>query len=115
MRLLAPLELAGASVLKEHKLDGQSLAPLLRGERPSQQRRLFWGFRHQRAMRDGPWKLVVSARGQKGRPALFHLAEDLAEKNDLAAEQSDRVAQMFSAVERWEREVGPSEFVEKGE
>ncbi len=56
-------------------------------------------------MRDGPWKLVTQAKGLSGGPALFNVAEDISESNDLAAQQPDRVRQMLAEIEAWKRDI----------
>ena len=57
------------------------------------------------AFREGNWKLLPGGgqrNGQKGSPkaALYNLAEDLSEKNDLAAAQPERVAAMLAKLVR---------------
>jgi len=53
-----------------------------------------FGFRH------GPWKLLPRGDGKKGGggPALFNLADDLGETNNLAAAQPERVAAMTAEL-----------------
>ena len=51
-------------------------------------------------MREGPWKLVVGEKEAED-PALFHLGNDLGEKNDLATAQSQRVDSMLADLEAW--------------
>ena len=55
-------------------------------------------------MRDGTWKVVAGAPGQK-QPGLFNLADDLAEQNDLAEQEPARLRQMVTAIEAWENDV----------
>ena len=52
-------------------------------------------------MRDGAWKLMI----ELGKPQLFNLAEDLSEKQDLSAQNPDRVKAMPAAVERRKNDV----------
>ncbi len=101
------VELAGAKHSPQGKIDGVSLAGLLRDQTPLERERLFWGTRRGRAMRDGDWKLVAAG---KGKPMLFDLGEDLAEATDLAGKHPDRAAKMINELGDWEQEVGPSEF-----
>lgn len=96
------LELASVKVPDGHKLDGVSLARLLLEGKPLGQRQLFWNGA---AMRDGPWKLVLTGKGKKRTPALFDVAKDIGEKNDLSAQYPDRVKQMLRAVEGWNEDV----------
>ena len=95
------LELAGAALPAGHKLDGVSLAGLLLEGKGLGRRRLFWNGR---AMRDGPWKLVVAGRGAGG-VGLYNLDQDIGEKNNLADKHPQRVAQMLAAIEAWKKDV----------
>ncbi|MEM9345182.1 MAG: sulfatase-like hydrolase/transferase [Planctomycetota bacterium] len=65
-------------------------------------RQLHWVHSNNHAIRQGPWKLVM--RG-KNKPELYNLDEDLGEKNDLAAEQPDRVKAMVQAHQAWLEEM----------
>ena len=87
---------------------GVNLLPLLTEKKTLADRTLFWGYMKQRAVRQGqgPWKLVVNAPGQGSGPALFNLANDQGEKQDLAAAEPARVKAMLSALAAWEKEVG---------
>jgi len=95
------LDLAGVPLPEGHKLDGVSLAPLLLEGKPIGARRLFWNGR---AMRDGPWKLIIDGPGAKG-VGLYNLDEDLGEQNNLAEKHPERVRAMLEAVEAWKKDV----------
>jgi arylsulfatase A-like enzyme len=98
------LALAGADVPHGHRLDGVSLADLLTAGKGLGPRRLFWDGR---AMRDGPWKLVLEGQDTKS-PRLYNLSKDIGEKKDLAGEQPQRVEKMLAAIEDWKKDVaGP--------
>jgi arylsulfatase A-like enzyme len=94
-------ELAGVS--PRPGLDGRSQVALLRGGQPApRENALYWelhdgGFRQ--ALRWEHWKVV---RGGVGAPIeLYHLAEDAAETNDLAAQQPaivERLAPLLSTL-----------------
>jgi arylsulfatase len=81
-------ELAGASAPKD--TDGISLLPTLLG-RPKQRKHefLFWdfnGYGGQQAVRMGDWKgLRKNLHSGATKIELYHLAEDIGEKNDVAA------------------------------
>jgi len=100
------LAVAGAAVADERNLDGVSLFSLLTERKSLGERTLFWAYGEQRAVRQGPWKLDVSVRNQTSSPALFHLAKDIGEKNDLAAAEPGRVKAMLAALAAWEKNVG---------
>ena len=94
---------AGGKVSPEWKLDGVNLLPYLTGEntdRPHQT--LYWRFGPQWAVRHGDLKLVKGA-GQE-TPGLFNLAADLGEKNDLAASDPAKVAELKSLWDKWNAE-----------
>lgn len=96
------LDLAGVDLPGGHKLDGVSLAPVLLQGKSLGPRRLFFNGA---AMRDGPWKLVTKAKDLSRGPALFNLAEDIGEQNDLADKHPDRVRQMSAALDAWKADV----------
>jgi arylsulfatase A-like enzyme len=105
------LEAVGAKPKPGQVLDGQSLLPVFKGgtlpERP-----IFWHYPHYgnqggapaAAIRRGDWKLIEWL--EDGRTELFHLAQDLSEKNDLAAKEPQRVAQLREELHAWQKQVG---------
>jgi arylsulfatase A len=107
------LDLAGVQAPTGHKLDGTSLRGVLLEGKSLPARTLFWDHSGKQAVRQGPWKLVVNentGRGkgkakEGGEPALFNLADDLGEQNDLATKQPDRVKAMQAALRAWEKDV----------
>jgi arylsulfatase A-like enzyme len=98
------LSAAGVDAAASRPLDGMNLLPLLTKGASLGRRQLFWGHGNSLAMRDGNWKLVINAPGQK-QPGLYHLADDLAEKTDLADRQPDRLREMVAAIEAWQAGV----------
>lgn len=86
------------------EVDGVSLLPVLTEGKSLGQRRLFWEHGKSRAMRDGPWKLVAGAPGQK-QPGLFYLTDDLHEQNDLAEREPARLTGMMAAIKAWEKDM----------
>lgn len=104
------VEAAGAKPA-EKPGDGISLAPLLRGE-AAPDRALYWHYPHygnqggapSAAIRRGDWKLIEWFEGS--RIELFHLKEDLGEKNDLAAKEPERVKAMLADLRSWQKDVG---------
>ena len=77
--------------------DGISILPTLTGRgRQRQHDHLYWEF-HETDMigvRQGNWKLVVT----HGHPALYDLATDPHEDNDLAASRPDLVRQLVEKI-----------------
>jgi arylsulfatase A-like enzyme len=88
------------------RLDGVDLSSLLlEGERlPA--RTLFWRIRQDRAVRQGPWKLV-SVGGEA--PMLFDLARDLGEERDVAGQHPDVVEALQAAAVEWAKDVDANE------
>ena len=85
--------------------DGIDLLPILRGDAPVVERRLFWRInrpnRQQRAVRSGRWKLLLDG----GQYLLFDLVADPGERADLAARHPDIVLALKGALADWERDV----------
>ena len=51
-------------------------------------------------MRDGDWKLI---RTEGIPPMLYNVKEDLAEQNNLAEEEPERVKKMLGMLTEWEK------------
>lgn len=96
------LELAGVDPPAERPLDGVSLVPLLLQGRSLGERRLYWNGV---AMREGPWKLMLTGRDKNRKALLFDLRKDISEQHDVAAEHPDRVARMRRLLAEWEEDV----------
>ena len=104
------LELAGVSS-RDHRVDGASLVPLLRGERALDRAALYWHYPHYAnqggfpggAIRMGRYKLVE--RYEDGRVHLYDLENDLGERHDVASENDARVGEMRERLHAWYRDV----------
>jgi len=97
------LAAAGMKPSPAWKLDGVDLLPLLQGKtRGLDREALYWRFGVQFAVRQGDWKLVKASNDMA--PALFNLAADLGEKDDLAARRPDKVQQLTRLWETWNAE-----------
>jgi arylsulfatase A-like enzyme len=81
------------------KLEGRNVWGLFTGaEKKPVTRRLYWNVGNASAILDGDWKLIVPKR--KGASAeLYNLADDAAEKADLAAKHPDKVKVLRKAIE----------------
>jgi len=110
------LAAAGIEVQPNWKLEGMNLAPFLAGEtrNPQPHEALYWRFGNQMAIRMGDWKLVKYdpvADGGKGQPTdakLYNLADDIGEKNDLAAKNSEKVKELQAAWDKWNKDNVPA-------
>lgn len=105
------LDLADAQLPEGHKLDGVSLAPLLLEGKSLGDRQFFWNGR---AMRDGPWKLMIEQTKAGRTVGLYNLDDDLGEQHDLAEQYPDRVRSMLQAIEAWKADVEEGATVQKG-
>src|SRR5690606_2646854 len=82
--------LAGFQPEQDLKWDGLDVWPLLSGQvRRLPSRALYTPFTRGSALRDGDWKLIVSADGASTE--LFNLTRDPSETIELAAQMPDRV------------------------
>ncbi|WP_339729008.1 sulfatase [uncultured Gimesia sp.] len=98
------LELAQATLPDDHQLDGVSLVHLLKEQQKLKPRSVFWDYNGRSAVRQGPWKLVLN-QNHKAPVELFNLQDDLAESNNLAVKNPERVQQMQAAFADWKKEV----------
>ena len=98
------LKAAGADV-RNAKLEGIDLVPLLAGRTGRVERTLFWRIamkdRQQRAVRSGNWKLLLDG----GLQMLFDVVQDPGERDDRAAAHPDIVAKLKPLIEAWEKDV----------
>ena len=102
---LLPTLLAIAGAVRPGNLhtDGVDLSGvLLRGESIGE-RLLFWRDADQKAVRRGPWKLVLGTKGEE----LFNLADDIGEQHNLATTRPEHVRELRGELAAWERDVAP--------
>jgi arylsulfatase A-like enzyme len=93
-------------------LDGVNLLPALRGEKLPD-RPLFWHYPHYgnqggspfSAVRSGDWKLI-SFHDPKQGMELYNLANDPSEKQDLAADEPDKLRALGEMLDKWKQSVG---------
>ena len=77
-------------------VDGVSLTPTFRGEKLNRAEPLYFQYGKEKAMRDGPWKLV---RTQTAPWELYDLSTDRTETRNLSIQYPIRVQGM---IERWQ-------------
>lgn len=97
-------DLAGVKI--PPSADGQSLLPLLEGQKFRQQRPLYWEFYEgegapKQAIRKGEWKLIRKFFTQptKLTVELFNLKDDLQETKNLATERPDIVRELTELMD----------------
>jgi len=106
------LEMAGLDPLPEQHCDGESLAPLLRGEGEPDREAIFWHYPHYGnqggtpgcSVRAGDYKLIEFF--EDGHLELYNLRDDISETRDLADEQPGRAADMHGLLRAWRAEIG---------
>ena len=118
-----PTALAAAGVQSTGKpLDGVNLLPFLKGpalERPHQT--LYWKNAGKWAVRDGNYKVVMGNTTGQGRKdvqreaALFDLALDPREQNDIASDHPDVVLRLTTMYEAWKKDFPPTPWAEERE
>ena len=111
------LEMLGLKPAEGQRFDGLSVVPALKG-RPLARDAVFTYFPHDPRVPDwlppavsvlcGDWKLIrIFYGGENGahRWKLFNLASDLSEKNDLAAQEPQRVKELDAKIESFLRDT----------
>lgn len=86
------------------RLEGMDLFPVLEGRAPEVERTLFWRVaapRPQQAVRSGGWKLLMDG----GRPMLFDLRTDPAERENLVARRPDVARRLRPLLAAWQEDV----------
>ena len=119
------VKLAGGEVPGDRKIDGVDLWPVLSGQRQDSGREAFYFFRGNvlEAVRSGPWKLHLVARGavgSKGKqakvkenapaseqpPILNNLDTDIGETKNVAAANPDVVARLQALAAKMDADLG---------
>jgi arylsulfatase len=102
------LELAGATCPGEFdgraitSMQGRSLVPVFRDEKPAKREMLAWEHIGTKAIRMGDWKLVARRNGPW---SLYDLSVDRSEQKDVAGKDADRVREMEQCWQQWARET----------
>ena len=88
-------------------LDGMNILPILKGEKPLQERTFFWRIQEegmvQKAVRRGRWKYVLD--GIERLEMLFDLERDPGERYTLYYEHPQVVNELRNSLGTWEKEV----------
>ena len=105
------LGMAGLPPRPAQHQDGLSLAPLLNGTGTVNREALFWHFPHYHSgvkpggsLRAGEWKLIEFF--EDNRVELYNLKDDLGEKQNLAAKQPEKAAELRQRLHNWRASVG---------
>ncbi len=112
------LEATGLAARPGQQFDGISLLPVLRGAPRLEREALFCHFPHYTPatgnlpsvwVRRGDWKLIrffADGPKQEDRFELYHLAEDLGETRNRAAEMPERLRELNALIDRHLKETG---------
>lgn len=96
--------------------DGQNIIPYLAGEQSSPPRTFYWrllglgpngpdAINTIWTVRSGPYKLVVERARDALPPALYNLARDLGESQDLSSSNPVKVASLQSLYDHWQADT----------
>ena len=111
------LEIAGAPKPAGQVLDGESLVPLMTEGKPLKRQAIFWHFpAYLQAYGPGRWRTTPAGAVQKGdfklieffednRRELYHLKQDIGEKNDLAAKMPEKTKELGDLITAWRRDI----------
>jgi arylsulfatase A len=95
----------GAKLPNDLILDGFDWWPVLRGEKESPRKEMFWKRKDLIGARVGNWKWVVMG----SQTGLFDLANDIGEKRDLSTERPDVLKMVKSRYANWLAEMEAAE------
>jgi arylsulfatase A-like enzyme len=95
------VSITGAKLPDGLKLDGTDLLDMLTKDKKLPERTLFWRYRKEKAVRKGPWKMLIKGSDVK----LFNLNDDLGEKNNLAEKEPELVKSLQDEFATWEQNV----------
>jgi arylsulfatase B len=86
--------LAGAETSADWKLEGRDVWPILAGDKKTPAGLpLYWNTGRDYGVLDGDWKLIVR-RAKPDLVELYNLADDPAEKRDLAGDNAKKVEEL---------------------
>ena len=102
---------AGAQADPRYPMDGEDLAPYLKGLKPDHDRRLFWrhhgfprpGIPEQGAHLSGLWKYYVSGEYER----LYKLADDPHELHDLKEIHREVFGRLKADYQKWAAQMLP--------
>jgi arylsulfatase len=103
------LDIAGVDYPQEYNghdiqpLEGESFAPVLRGQTWERERPILWEHEGNCAVRDGRWKLVSKYPGDW---ELYDMIQDRTELNDLSQANKPQVEKMVRTYQEWTERCG---------
>jgi arylsulfatase A-like enzyme len=103
------LAATGTTPAAGHPLDGIDLLPVMKGQRPPQERTFFWRIYDQDAVRQGKWKYLRN--GEKRY--LFDLTADEREQANFGTKQPDVLKRLAAEFDKWNQQMLPRPSSEK--
>ena len=110
-------EIVGVAPPPSRTIDGESILPVIRGERYTRQRNIKWAFN----IRGDPSKKYVASvlsgrrykayityqrgRANRNRIVLYDLLEDEAEEMDISTTHQSTIEELYQEVDLWGRSV----------
>lgn len=85
---------------KDRVYDGVDLISTV-NENKEAHKNLYWRSGDAKAIRSGDWKLIIS--GKTHEEWLYNLANDKSETTDLAAKNPEKVKELQTALQNWEK------------
>ena len=112
-------ELAGGKAPKKRKIDGKDIAALLYGEEGAKtphEHYYYYASAQLQAVRSGPWKLFLPVKPAGNHPhftpkkgpenLLFNVVDDIACRNNVAAEHPEIVARLEKIADEARADLG---------
>ncbi|NQT86092.1 sulfatase [bacterium] len=100
------LQMAGGAPSRVPKLDGLSLAPLLKGQEGFDRDEVFLYRSYEdqyAAVRAGDWKLIAY---RSGKAELYNVKEDLSEERDMSSQKPELLKGLQAKLAAWEKRTG---------
>jgi len=91
------LSLAESTIPASFSTTGIDFSPVFNSE-ALPERTTFWRYRGQQAVRQGDWKLLM----RQDSTYLFDLQQDIAEQQNLAGDQPEKVSELLDTLSQWE-------------
>jgi len=104
------LEIAGINNCNQTDIDGTSILPLMLLNTPLPERSIFWRTNKSKAVRKGPWKLLITISDNNEETFLFNLNDDIQERNNVSDKYPQIVLELKSELENWEEDVDNNGF-----
>ena len=92
--------LANSDLPEDRIYDGVNLMPSLLGEAPPPHEALYWRSGYNKAIRKGPWKLILNARDET--TFLYNLDNDKEESSNITSTNQQVITDLMKDLDKWE-------------